>query len=102
MQNPFKTHDVSDFPGVYVPMENAPRYQPNASGKMKHEDDSDTASMSTSTTKPVFTLESLRAEIDEDLAAGGLNTAYDRRLLQRYLMHTRIRLFEFDHLPHAR
>ena len=80
LQNPFKTHDVSDFPGVYVPMANVPRHQSAASGKVK-EDESDSAS--TSTAEPVLTIETLRAEVEADLAAGGHDTAYDRRFTAR-------------------
>lgn len=99
MQNPFKTHDVSDFPGVYKPMAQQ-RQQSVTSDKVKKDEDSDAAS--TSTSEPALTIESLRAEIDSDLAAGGHDTAYDRMLLQQNTLQPCMRVFGLESLPHHR
>ncbi|KAF2091246.1 MFS general substrate transporter [Saccharata proteae CBS 121410] len=85
--NPFKKHDVSEFPGVLVPLANAPRH-PSVISKAddKAEEmtdepvvDAADGSIHSGTTTGVFTLEQLRAEVEADLAAAGVNTAYDRK-----------------------
>jgi hypothetical protein len=86
--NPFKKHDVSEFPGVLVPLDQAPHRASIAATrnetldeKSLHKDeDSFSGSPSTHTDTTVgLTLEQLRAEIDEDVAAGDIQTAYDRK-----------------------
>lgn len=108
--NPFKTHDVSEFPGVLQPLEDAPRRAPTAthpraslaprtsdrrgSEKLEEEDgkpsdevprrpDSDASS---GVVNHGMTIEALRAEIIADLAASDSDTPYDRRLRKTGLM----------------
>lgn len=69
--NPFAKHDVSEFPGVYVPLAQAERHP---SVVAAHEDmkkeglirapDEKTVGDSASDEYSAFTLESLRLEID--------------------------------------
>jgi len=79
--NPFAKHDVSEFPGVLIPMAQARRHSSIVSVESKklaeagHADDASQSSHPTG----VLTIESLKAEIEEDLAAGGHDTAYDRK-----------------------
>ena len=78
--NPFRKHDVSDFPDdVYEPLEGAARHpsvavdhEPKGLGSLEDPD-------------PVLkghngsALEALAAEIDLDIAASGHDSAYDRK-----------------------
>ncbi|KAL8698594.1 MAG: hypothetical protein Q9224_001784, partial [Gallowayella concinna] len=83
--NPFKKQDVSDFDGVYVPLENSQRH-PSVVGVPK---DSKVGELTTEKKLEVSedpsngysstTIEDLRAEVDRDLAAAGHDTAYDRK-----------------------
>ncbi|KAF2736391.1 sugar transporter [Polyplosphaeria fusca] len=86
--NPFKKHDVSEFPGVLVPLQqsthrnsvDARRRSSITSiggGRKSHteKDDSDAASGVTEG----FTIEMLKAEIEADLAASDEQTAYDKK-----------------------
>jgi hypothetical protein len=85
--NPFAKHDVSEYPGVLIPMAQARRHSSIVSEKSTKsaeagEPAADDASSSSSTggQAPMpLTIESLRAEIEDDLAAGGHDTAYDRK-----------------------
>jgi len=77
--NPFKKHDASEFPGVVIPLEEANR-RASIGSKEKH-DDASRASSDGVQSGGARTIESLRAEIDADIAAGGHDTAYDRELL---------------------
>lgn len=77
--NPFKKHDVSEFPNVVVPLAQAQRRNSTTS-KEKH-DDSSRASSDGVHSGSAMTIEDLRAEIDSDLASGGHDTAYDRKLI---------------------
>lgn len=70
--NPFAKHDISEFPDVHIPLQRAVRHQSVVS-KAEKDGDTDTSS------EGGLTIESLRAEVEADLAAGGLNTAYDGR-----------------------
>ena len=79
--NPFKKHDVSEFPNVVIPLAQAQRRNSTTS-KEKH-DDSSRASSDGVQSGSAMTIEDLRAEIDSDLAAGGHDTAYDRELISR-------------------
>lgn len=79
--NPFKKHDVSEFPNVVIPLAQAHRRNSTAS-KEKH-DDSSRASSDGVQSGSAMTIEDLRAEIDSDLAAGGHDTAYDRESISR-------------------
>lgn len=89
--NPFKKHDVSEFPGVLVPLEQAhhrasistkPDRRASLASSPSHngskEDEKRDSDSSTGVTTGM-TLEMLRAEIDSDLSASELNTAYDRK-----------------------
>lgn len=88
--NPFAKHDVSEFPGVYVPLAHAERHPSVVAAHEdmkkegiipardeKHLEGSGTGSDTDDYS--AFTLESLRAEIDRDLAASGHDSAYDRK-----------------------
>ncbi|KAF2185547.1 MFS general substrate transporter [Zopfia rhizophila CBS 207.26] len=83
--NPFKKHDVSEFPGVLIPLQRAHHRGSVASVHRssitshlsnKHErnekDESDYTSEG-------LTIETLIAEIEADPAASELNTTYDRK-----------------------
>ncbi len=71
--NPFQKHDVSDFPGVYVPLDQSRR---NASVVADHDEklgtnSNDAAAMKSAETGvtssnefSAYTIEGLRAEID--------------------------------------
>ena len=76
--NPFKKHDVSEFPDVVIPLAQAQRHNSIIS-KEKPDDSSRTSSDGQSGS--VLTVEALMAEVDEDLAAGGHDTAYDRECI---------------------
>ena len=65
--NPFKKHDVSEFPGVLIPLEQAHRPVSASSDAENKKVSSDGASA----------IEKLRAEVEADLSAGGHDTAYD-------------------------
>ena len=79
--NPFHKHDLSEFEGVYQPLEQSRRKSSIVSGGMpkksldgKEMEDGDVA-------EPQYapnTLESLRAEIDADIATSGHDSVYDR------------------------
>ncbi|KAI9719305.1 MAG: hypothetical protein M1812_003635 [Candelaria pacifica] len=85
--NPFAKHDVSDFPGVLIPLQQADRHASVVTAfdeKMKLEGGADSPTVD-SEGKPGLdanysptTLEGLRVEIDEDIGASGHDTAYDR------------------------
>jgi hypothetical protein len=77
--NPFKKHDASEFPGVVIPLEQATRHA-SVNSKEKHDEES-RASSDGVQSDGARTIESLRAEIDSDIAAGGHDTAYDREFL---------------------
>lgn len=77
--NPFAKHDASEYPGVVIPLEQAHR-RASVNSKEKH-DDTSRASSDGVQSGGARTIESLRAEIDSDIAAGGHDTAYDRELL---------------------
>lgn len=80
--NPFATHDVSDFPGVHVPLANARRdlfTAPDKEDEKPEDSPSDDASSQASQQAGVLTLESLKAEIDAEVAMSGHDTAYDRK-----------------------
>ena len=70
---------MSEFPNVVVPLAQAQRRNSTTS-KEKH-DDSSRASSDGVHSGSAMTIEDLRAEIDSDLAAGGHDTAYDRKLI---------------------
>ena len=96
--NPFKKHDVSEFEGVLVPLAQEPHSNNVASqrdglspathgekaesdGKSSQDDSEDRSGAPSirAGTSVGLTLEQLRASVDEDLAAGDMQTAYDRK-----------------------
>ncbi len=85
--NPFGKHDIDDFESVYVPLSAAPINSTGASMEEKKQaplndsrEDLDAGQESSlGSDKVGLTIEQLRAEIDEDVAAGGHDTAYDRK-----------------------
>ena len=91
--NPFKKHDVSDFPDTYVPLSRAQRHHsvvsahggnlaglaPGSVSDEKTLKGDDSPKGSTPGGVDERTLEALRAEIDGDVAASGHDSAYDRK-----------------------
>ncbi|USW48567.1 Putative major facilitator superfamily, MFS transporter superfamily [Septoria linicola] len=89
--NSFAKHDAADFEDVYVPLDQAPRRRSVGSNigdrKGSLGTDSEKGIETPSSfdsgnqqARPVrLTLESLRAEIESELAAGGTQTAYDTK-----------------------
>ncbi|KAI9746961.1 MAG: hypothetical protein M1835_002284 [Candelina submexicana] len=86
--NPFAKHDVSDFPGVLIPLQQADRHASVVSAfdkKMKLEGGADSppiydeAKAGQHVDYSPTTLEGLRVEIEEDVGASGHDTAYDRK-----------------------
>jgi hypothetical protein len=75
--NPFKKHDVSEFPNVVIPLAQAQRVNSLDSDKEKN-DDSSRSSGDGVQSGSGMTIEALRAIVDSDVAAGGHDTAYDR------------------------
>lgn len=97
--NPFKSHDISEFPGVLQPLENTP---PRASvpapqepiapiSERRMSEKSDKGDKPNSLRRPDsdassgvvnhgMTLEVLKAEILADVAASDTDTPYDRKL----------------------
>ncbi|KAF2723233.1 MFS general substrate transporter [Polychaeton citri CBS 116435] len=73
--NPFATHHPSEFPDVVIPMQHARRHSSIVSKHNSKSGDTESASSDHN----VLTVESLLAEIEDDLAAGGHDTAYDRK-----------------------
>lgn len=80
--NPFAEHEVSDYPGVLIPMAQAQRHSSIVTAESTKSAEAGIptdASSDTSQQAGILTLESLKAEIEADVAAGGHNTAYDRK-----------------------
>lgn len=89
-----QNHDVADFPGAHIPLEQVVRHRSVArTGSVSSAGDVDAAdkeeadlpsSPGSGGNDPApdgsgrQTLEALRAEVEMDLAAGGHDTAYDR------------------------
>lgn len=86
--NPFKSYDVDDFPDVWVPLAQAPRH-PSVLTENKRRASLRTSIDSSANAKEKgekfhsdaaeFTVEQLRAEVEEDLVASGHSSAYDRK-----------------------
>lgn len=89
--NSFKKHDVSEFPGVLVPLQQAQHRGSVSSRRFslkptpQTKDEKDEKSLRTGSISPVrdgsttgLTLETLKAEIEADLAASDSKSAYDR------------------------
>lgn len=98
--NPFKKHEQSEFPGVLIPLSQAQHRrtsitghnpiatEPEKTGSEKadaEKDESDKKSDrgSVNSSEPGLTLESLKAEIEADIAEGEHDSAYDRKLLRQ-------------------
>ncbi|KAJ9668479.1 hypothetical protein H2201_001527 [Coniosporium apollinis] len=77
--NPFKKHDISEFPGVLMPLSQAPHRASFASVPDAKSEDNKAPSFSGN-----LILESLKAEIEHDIAAGDFNSAYGRTKVQGY------------------
>jgi hypothetical protein len=91
--NPFKSHDVSEFPGVLRPLDEAShrasvsvptRTARPASLKSEKDDKPDVptrpdSDASSGIVNHGMTLEALKAEIIADVAASDTDTPYDRR-----------------------
>ena len=88
--NPFKKHDVSEFPGVLVPLEQSHHHnsnpsQPITSEKAKKDDDSSNnepmrldSDASSGIVNDGMTIDSLKAEILAEVAASEADTPYER------------------------
>ncbi|KAJ5735495.1 uncharacterized protein N7483_000620 [Penicillium malachiteum] len=91
--NPFKK-DCQNFPGVVIPLSDAPVY-PNGVPPMDEKDDSSDANKSLDRapstengsagslpdTSSHLTIEIIRAEVDAEIASSGLNSIYDRKAM---------------------
>ena len=95
--NPLHKESVDDFQGVLVPLANAARH-PTVAAKYERRHSSETAAHSDSTKKDKssdnedgvlntnsagyspYTIEGLRAEVNEDVAASGHDSAYDCKI----------------------
>lgn len=88
--NPFKK-DRQNFPGVVIPLVDAPSRQkpavtdekkaelPDANKSLERASSSENGSSGGSVNEPTHrTIESLRAEIEADLATSGHDSVYDR------------------------
>jgi hypothetical protein len=85
--NPFKKHDVSEFPDVLVPLQQAPHRASTASQQQTSivsvpSCKFDKSEKAESDTGSIFvnglTIERLKAEVEADLAASELQSSYDR------------------------
>lgn len=84
--NPFKKHDAKDFPGVLVSLQDAPRhpsivrgYEGKAGGTDSSMDlDAEKGRSTMEEEYSPYTIESLKLEIEGDLAAAAHDTVYDR------------------------
>lgn len=85
----FKTVECSDFPGVLIPLEHATRHHSVVSKAEKDGADLEPTSSDEKIEKgdvrrasvaayDVHTIEGLRAEIEGDMSAFGLDSTYDR------------------------
>ena len=85
--NPFKKHDVSEFEGVLIPLEDAQRHPSvvaahdeklgTVNGVPKDEKGAEAGEDLSAYS--AYTIEGLRAEIDSDVAASGHDTSYDSK-----------------------
>lgn len=89
--NPFGKYDADDFPNVHVPLHQAPRHpsvvaanagriRTSISESIDTKVDQDPEKKLDDDSEPgLLTLESLREEIDSDIAASGHDSSYDRK-----------------------
>ena len=95
--NPFKKHDLADFADVYRPLNQSDRKSSIVSVPKKSLDDKDVEDGGEPGAFAPNSIESLRAEIDADVAASGHDSVYDRMSSLGWLFGPR--LFS---LPRAR
>jgi hypothetical protein len=92
--NPFRKHDQTTFHGVVIPISSAPSHarpespapEKKANENVKPDDSSldkapsqENGSAASITERSHLTIESLRAEIESDVATSGHDSAYDRK-----------------------
>lgn len=80
--NPFHKHDVSEFPGVYVPLESSARSNSVAEPKLagsKPTSLSDGEKGHGAVTARATTIDALIAEIEADVSASQHDSVYDRK-----------------------
>ncbi|KAL2867980.1 putative sugar transporter [Aspergillus lucknowensis] len=92
--NPFSKHDHHEFPGVVVPLSSAPAHSkssPDPEKKVGPDEKTDGGSLDRSSSaengvgsihshqEGHLTLEILRAEVENDIAPSGHDSAYDRK-----------------------
>ena len=88
--NPFKKYDVDDFPSTHMPLSEATRH-PSVVAENRRRASLRAASVDSSANEKGeksgaasdeaagFTIEQLKAEVEEDLATSGHDSAYDRK-----------------------
>ena len=79
--NPFHKHDVSEFEGVYQPLDQSRRKSSIAPGGLPKKSIDGKEMEDGEGSPPPYepnSIESLRAEIDADIAASGHDSVYDR------------------------
>jgi hypothetical protein len=106
--NPFRKHDRTTFHGVVIPISSAPSHarpespalEKKHSPNVKPDDSSldkapsqENGSAASIPERSHLTIEALRAEIESDVAASGLNSAYDRMFLLSTTVETWMLLF---------
>jgi hypothetical protein len=94
--NPFRKHDQTTFHGVVIPISSAPSHarpespapEKKANANLKPDASSldkapsqENGSAASITERSHLTIESLRAEIESDVATSGHDSAYDRMFL---------------------
>lgn len=84
--NPFKKYDLEDFSSVVVPLKDAPRHPSVVAENNRRLSLASTVGNREGTTEKTvgkisgdLTVESLREEVDADIAASGHDSAYDRK-----------------------
>ncbi|KAI9846621.1 MAG: hypothetical protein M1838_001220 [Thelocarpon superellum] len=82
--NPFAKHDVSEFPGVLIPLREAERHPSVVGTKGDKLDKLDSpsneeAGRGAELVYSPHTIEGLRTEVEEDIAASGVDSTYDRK-----------------------
>ncbi|KAL9115669.1 MAG: hypothetical protein Q9227_000037 [Pyrenula ochraceoflavens] len=88
--NPFGKYDITDFPDVYVPLAEAPRnasvvaenrrrYRASISASSDDKNEKGEKDVDLHSITGPLTVDSLKAEIETDVAASGHDSAYDRK-----------------------
>lgn len=106
--NPFHRHDHTTFHGVVIPLSSAPAHARPESPAVEKKGNSNVKTDDSSLNKAPsqengsaasipecshLTIESLRAEIESDIAASGYDSAYDRMFLLSTTIETWMLLF---------